>query len=170
MNSECYLGKGSTAKAEVLVRVKDTQFDESDHSSFLDARMSLLGAVGNQLGQQDALFHERVRLFQFLHLLCSRRQKWHQHALTRRRLSRMTIYDSILLIALLTEHFISDPCDIFDELTERATICSTFTQNRSTRGEVDSTFPTFLLKQEIWNLHIHQIHMPHNIHRCSDLI
>ena len=88
---KCYLGESVTTEAEVLIGVEDAQFDESDHCSFLNARVRLLGAVGDQLGQQHALFDERVQLFQLFDFLCTCRQQRHQYALTGRRLTKINI-------------------------------------------------------------------------------
>lgn len=79
-----YLGQSSSAKAQVRIRVEDAQLCESNHGCFLYAGMSLLGTVGDQLGEKDALLDKRVQGFQFLDLLSTGGQQADQHALASR--------------------------------------------------------------------------------------
>ena len=81
---EADLFEGRTSETEALVRLQDAQLDEADHGGLLHAAVRLLGAVGHQLGEQDALLRGGVLLLQLPDSLGPRRQQGHQHTLAGR--------------------------------------------------------------------------------------
>lgn len=81
-----YLSQSGAAKAQVLVGIQDAQLDERDHGCLFDARVRLLGAVGDQFGQEDAFVDERVHRLELFDFLGAGGEQRDEDAFTCRRL------------------------------------------------------------------------------------
>lgn len=81
-----HLSKGVPTEALVLIGLQDAELGEGHHRCLLNTGVGLLAAVGDKLGQQNALVHVRLTDFQFPDLVSTGSQQGHEDALRGRAL------------------------------------------------------------------------------------